>query len=315
MSATKLFAPVALLTLLSAVAQPAVADPQRGRDDRQRSESRERATPRESGRQSSSDRRSDVRRESPRASRSYEARGSDDSGRTSRQRDARANDARSYGSRESGWSNGRSNDRSDSRAGAARSYDRRGDTYSTYGNGGRRVDTSPRNYSSSGWGRAVPRSYRSYGPSYRPSYRPSYGSSYRSWYRSDYYYSRPYYSFRPRLSVGLGLWLGYSVSLPSYGYAPYPVYGYPSGGYVNVTPTRTRYGAVSFEISPAHADLYVDGTLIGQVGDFDPNNPPLTLTPGVHRIDVVADGYEPLTFDADVMPGQVIPYRGEMQPY
>ena len=54
---------------------------------------------------------------------------------------------------------------------------------------------------------------------------------------------RPYYSFRPRLSLGFGLWMGYPVGYPyyygyPYGYVyPYPVdpyaYGYaaPSYGY------------------------------------------------------------------------------------
>lgn len=52
---------------------------------------------------------------------------------------------------------------------------------------------------------------------------------------------RPYYSFRPRISLGFGLWAGYPVSYPyyydypySYGY-PYPAdpyaYGYPAASY------------------------------------------------------------------------------------
>jgi PEGA domain len=44
----------------------------------------------------------------------------------------------------------------------------------------------------------------------------------------------PYYAFRPRVGLGLGLWLGYPIAYPYwafsapyvYGY-PYPVYGYP----------------------------------------------------------------------------------------
>ena len=40
-------------------------------------------------------------------------------------------------------------------------------------------------------------------------------------------YYRPYYAFRPRLSLGFGLWAGYPVAYPSYYYpygyaAPYP---------------------------------------------------------------------------------------------
>jgi hypothetical protein len=160
----------------------------------------------------------------------------------------------------------------------------------------------PRTYSR-GWGYAAPRRYGYYPPTFR------------SWIRSDYYYSRPYYAFRPRLSIGFGIWAGYPVRLPSWGYAPFPVYGYPSGGYIDVTPSRVAYGAVSFEISPSYADLYVDGQLIGRVGDFTPNHPPLTLSPGSHQVEVVAEGYEPLAFEVNVVPGQVLPYRGEMRPY
>ena len=229
MSAMKIVAPVALLTLLSVAAQPVLAQQQRGRDDRRRGESSQRATPRDSGRQTSDQRRSDVRRESAPPSRSNEARGSSyNSNRDSRQGDTRAyarrgDDGRSYNNN---YSNNRYNNYNN--------YNNR-DAYNyrnNYRGGSRTVVIAPRGYST-GWGRSVARPY------------PSYGPSYRSWYRSDYYYSRPYYSFRPRFSIGFGVWLGYPVALPSYGYAPYPVYGYPSGGYVNVTPTRAQSGAVS----------------------------------------------------------------------
>ena len=38
---------------------------------------------------------------------------------------------------------------------------------------------------------------------------------------------RPYYSFRPRVSLGFGLWMGYPVSYPYYYDSPYG-YAYPS---------------------------------------------------------------------------------------
>ena len=53
---------------------------------------------------------------------------------------------------------------------------------------------------------------------------------------SPYRFYRPYYAFRPRLSLGFGLWVGFPISYPyyygyydpyyAYGY-PYPAYGYP----------------------------------------------------------------------------------------
>ena len=75
------------------------------------------------------------------------------------------------------------------------------------------------------------------------------------------------------------------------------------------------YGGVSFDIQPSDADLYVNGEYVGQVGDFNPYSEPLTLTPGVHRIAVQRDGFRPMEWEVQVEPGQVIPYRGEMERY
>jgi hypothetical protein len=68
------------------------------------------------------------------------------------------------------------------------------------------------------------------------------------------------------------------------------------------------------EITPSTAALYVDGQYVGSVANFEPTLPPLTLTPGRHRLEVRSPGYVTLTFDADVTTGQVIPFRGTMQP-
>jgi hypothetical protein len=135
---------------------------------------------------------------------------------------------------------------------------------------------------------------------------------------------RPYYSFRPHVSLGFGLWMGYPVTYPyyypypsptpyPYPYAdpgPDPSYGYPSGS-VNVMPNNT--GGLSFDISPSSAAIYVDGQYAGAAADYSSTMPPLALTPGRHYIDIRADGFEPIVFDADVLVGQVIPYQGTMR--
>ena len=135
---------------------------------------------------------------------------------------------------------------------------------------------------------------------------------YGSYYRPYYHYSNPWYAFRPYFSIGFGIWSGYPVAFPSYGYQPY--YGYRSPGYVGVVPGQGYYGAVSFDLSPADAEIYVDGKFVGIVGDFSPSYPPLTLSPGRHQVEVQAQGYVPLVFQVDVVPGQVIPYQGALQP-
>jgi hypothetical protein len=139
-------------------------------------------------------------------------------------------------------------------------------------------------------------------------YAPRYGVGVRNYYRP--------YVYRPHLSIGLGVFMGYPVPY-AYSY-PYPinVYGYraPSGPIV-VGPGSPYYGGVALEITPYDADVYVDGSYAGRVEDFDGSTQPLTLTNGTHRIEVQAEGYAPLVFDVGVQAGQIIPYRGDLQPY
>jgi hypothetical protein len=159
--------------------------------------------------------------------------------------------------------------------------------------------------------RAIPRSQvvvprGAYSPRYAPHYAPRYGYGVRGYYRP--------YVYRPRFSIGFGIYAGYPVP---WAYSmPYPVevYGYAAPrGPVMVTPGSNAYGGVALEITPDDAAVYVDGTYAGLVRDFDGSTQPLTLTGGTHRIDIEAQGFAPLSFDVGVQPGQVIPYRGDLQ--
>ena len=115
---------------------------------------------------------------------------------------------------------------------------------------------------------------------------------------------------------GFGIFAGYPVPY-TYSY-PYPIYVY---GYraprerVIVAPGSPYYGGVALEMTPYDADVYVDGTYAGRVEDFDGTTQPLTLTAGMHEIEVQAPGYEPMRVNVEVQPGQVIPYRGDLRPY
>ena len=183
-------------------------------------------------------------------------------------------------------------------------------------------------------------------------------------FRPSFY--RPYYSFRPRVSLGFGLWMGYPVPYPSYydspyGYAypsvdpyayaePAPYYGssqpyispgqssgypsnypssnypasnYPPSGYTerqSAPPTgmprggeESAPGGISFEITPESAAVFVDGAYMGTVGEFGVRAEPLGLDGGRHHVEIRAAGYRTMTFDADVRPGEVIPYQGTLQ--
>ncbi|HEY5617182.1 MAG TPA: PEGA domain-containing protein [Vicinamibacterales bacterium] len=140
-------------------------------------------------------------------------------------------------------------------------------------------------------------------------------------------------AFRTRHVVGGSIVVGYPVP---YAYAYPPPYGFTtsSAGYY-VPPLERRSGAHSgigvsagpstyfmdladagglmFEVSPATAGVFVDGTYVGTVQDFSTASEPLMVVPGSHRIELRAPGYRTSTLDVTIAAGQVIPYEGEME--
>lgn len=127
------------------------------------------------------------------------------------------------------------------------------------------------------------------------------------------HFARPYYSFRPRLRLSFGLFVGYPVAYPYAWYDPFAYAGYGYG--YGVYPSRTAYGGLSFDIQPYDAELFVDGVYVGTTGDFSGYYAPLTLAVGRHHIDLQAPGFQTMSFDITVVGGQVIPYQGAMAPY
>jgi hypothetical protein len=160
--------------------------------------------------------------------------------------------------------------------------------------------------------------YTNRGNVYAPHNSPRYSSHYTprgyGYYGSRSYY-RPYV-FRPRFSIGFGIYAGYPVPY-TYSY-PYPieVYGYRAPRErVIVSPGSPYYGGIALEMTPYDADVFVDGEYAGRVEDFDGATQPLTLTAGMHEIEVQAPGYEPMRMNVEIHAGQVIPYRGDLRPY
>jgi len=147
---------------------------------------------------------------------------------------------------------------------------------------------------------------------YAPHYSPRVYAPPRAYAIHSYY--RPY-AFRPRVSIGFGIYAGFPVPY-TYSY-PYPVevYGYGAPREVVINPGAPAYGGVALDITPSDADVWVDGQYAGKVQDFDGTTQPLTLTPGTHTIQVQAPGYQPMTVDVGIQTGQVIPYRGDLMPY
>jgi len=206
--------------------------------------------------------------------------------------------------------------------GNARDYQYRGNAREYQYRGGGDNRAVPRTYSAPRYvgprnNYAAPRYYsgRYYGPRYAG---PSFRYSPRAFYR-------PYYVFRPRLSIGFGIWAGYpityydpfyypydySYSSPYYSTAPVPI---PPSGSVAVQPNQGSMGGVSFEISPSTAEIWVDGNFYGTVDQFTPSSQPLGLPAGHHHIELREPGYQVSSFDVDVVAGQVIPFQGQLEP-
>jgi hypothetical protein len=127
---------------------------------------------------------------------------------------------------------------------------------------------------------------------------------------------RPFYGpFRP----GLGFYYGYPWYGPyAYGYGfpwyGYPGYGYGYGYYGPIAGYRTRpYGGVRIDLPQRDAEVRVDGYYAGIVDDFDGRLQQLNLEPGPHRIEVRAEGFEPVSFEVNVERGRTITYRAALR--
>jgi len=144
-----------------------------------------------------------------------------------------------------------------------------------------------------------------YGGYYHPYYY------YPGWsFGLGFYYGYPY-AFYP----GFGFSVGYGYGYPYYGY-PYPYYAPaypPPAGYVAASP-GAGYGGVRIMDAPKDAEVYADGYFVGRVDDFDGSYQRLTLEAGAHKIEIRAPGFESLSFDVQIVPGQTVSYRAKMRP-
>jgi hypothetical protein len=133
--------------------------------------------------------------------------------------------------------------------------------------------------------------------------RRPYVYNYRPYvYRAPYGY-RPY-GYRPGWNLGLYFGAPYSAyGNPGYGYGPSAGYGYYS-----LIPGRA-YGAVRIVDAPRDAQVLVDGFYAGVVDDYDGVFQHLNLEAGAHRIEIMAPGGPPISFDVRVRPGETVTYH------
>ena len=137
-----------------------------------------------------------------------------------------------------------------------------------------------------------------------------------------YYY--PYYPYG-FWGPGYGFGLGYMFYDPfyyggfGYGYGGgyYGGGGYGGGGYYGgsggYSQSSHDTGGLRLKIKPREGQVYVDGYFVGDVDSFDGTFQKLNIDGGGHRIEIKADGYEPLQFDVVITPGDTVTYKGEMK--
>jgi hypothetical protein len=152
---------------------------------------------------------------------------------------------------------------------------------------------------------------------------PSHGGGY---YIPGYYYGYyPYGYWGSGYGYGLGyfyapFWspFGYGYGYPGYGYGSYyggygdPYYG-GGGGSSSYSREPRESGSLKLKIKPRDAQVYVDGYLVGDVDSFDGAFQKLGIDAGSHRIELKAEGYEPLQFDVLITPNETATYKGEMK--
>jgi len=73
-------------------------------------------------------------------------------------------------------------------------------------------------------------------------------------------------------------------------------------------------GGISFTVTPADTLVYVDNDYAGIASSFGTGSQTLALAAGSHRVELIAPGFEPVSFDVTVVAGQVIPYQASLKP-
>ena len=71
-------------------------------------------------------------------------------------------------------------------------------------------------------------------------------------------------------------------------------------------------GGLQIDVEPRRALVYVDGRQAGIVDEFSGYYRHLDLAAGPHIIELLADGYEPLSAEVLVTPGRTTTYRGTL---
>ena len=147
-----------------------------------------------------------------------------------------------------------------------------------------------------------------YDPYYSFYYDPYYSGRYSYWSPFGYGYGLGYFSYDPFLFSGYGY-------PGSFGYDPYSYTGGGGGGGYSsgYSQAYRGVGSLRLKVKPAHAQVYIDGYYVGVIDSFDGVFQRLSIDAGPHRVELKAEGFEPVEFEVMVTPGDTVTYKGEMK--
>jgi hypothetical protein len=99
-------------------------------------------------------------------------------------------------------------------------------------------------------------------------------------------------------------------------YLPQPIFALPAAPEPAAKPVEQppAMGRLVLDVVPASAQIFADGYYVGAPEDFTAERGGRLLEAGPHRIDVSAAGFEPLSVDLRVSPGQPITYKAALKP-
>lgn len=133
--------------------------------------------------------------------------------------------------------------------------------------------------------------------------------------RYRYYYNYyPYGYYWPGYGYGLGYFYDPWMWGSQYGHGYWdPYYAGGGGGYSYSQGRYADLGSVRLRVKPTDAQVFVDGYFMGDIDSFDGVFQKLTLESGAHRIELRAEGYEPVQFEVMIVPGETITYKGDLK--
>jgi len=138
------------------------------------------------------------------------------------------------------------------------------------------------------------------------------GSNHWTWGRYGLWYD-PFFS----VSYIYDPWFYDYSGMGFYGsqgyYGGYPG-GYSGGSSSSSVPMKQdESGSLRIRVKPNNAKVYLDGSLVGTVDDYDGFTGHLAATAGTHQIELRADGYEPLTMTVNVEANKTLTTRASMK--